>query len=273
MMPLVAAMIAAMLTWLVVSRNSSLRARLTSMSSAANTNGSRQTDLHASHTQSVAGLFGGFRSSRSSHPDDDGMGLGVWLAGAVAALRSGAAFDDVCIGARGPSPQSHHSLRFQRSQLAHSSHRVTQAHQPMRIRDSMGRMQPHLLRAMLAQHCSVADSDQQLTLVAQGLLAAHMLSAQLGCRAAVCCEAVRLAHARMRLQADLTANAFAMPRSTVRVLSVLPALTLLLGELLGAHPIAFLCGSVLGWVCLCVGALCWGVGLWWMRMLLERVAA
>ncbi|RSX55162.1 pilus biosynthesis protein [Bifidobacterium dolichotidis] len=170
----------------------------------------------------------------------DGMGLGVWLASAVASLHSGLSFDDVCAA---------------------------------KLRDSAGNIDVQRLHTALQQHQAKEDNDDQLNFVCQGLVAAYELSGRLGCHTAVCCEAVQAAYKRMRLQADLTANAFAVPRSTVRVLSALPLLTLLLGECLGAHPIQFLLSSPAGWLCLLTGSACYAFGLWWLHMLLTRATA
>lgn len=59
--------------------------------------------------------------------------------------------------------------------------------------------------------------------VACGVAVASAVSLELGCPAARCLEAVRAGYLRARLQDDLRANAFAMPKSTARMLLALPA--------------------------------------------------
>lgn len=63
--------------------------------------------------------------------------------------------------------------------------------------------------------------------------------------------------------------ACAVPKATVGLLSALPAVTVALGELLGARPLAFLLGSPRGVVCLVLGGCCYAAGLAWMRALLK----
>ncbi len=71
-----------------------------------------------------------------------------------------------------------------------------------------------------------------------------------------------LAWAERRLAADLAAET-AAPRATARILGLLPLFGLLLGEILGARPTAWLLGEPAGWLCLGAGAALIGVGHWW----------
>lgn len=77
------------------------------------------------------------------------------------------------------------------------------------------------------------------------------MSHRLGCPAVRCFDAVCESYARLRLREDLKRNAFAVPQSTVRMLMGLPAVTVALGELLGAHPLGVLFGSVQGCAVCC----------------------
>ena len=97
---------------------------------------------------------------------------------------------------------------------------------------------------------------------------ASAVSLELGCPAARCLEAVRAGYLRARLQDDLRANAFAMPKSTARMLLALPAVVVFLGELLGADPLGMLFGSAQGRAMLCLGTICYVGGLLWMQRLL-----
>lgn len=82
-------------------------------------------------------------------------------------------------------------------------------------------------------------------------------------------EAVLTAYRQMRLMQNLRSQACAVPKATVGLLSALPAVTVALGELLGARPLAFLLGSPRGVVCLTLGGCCYAAGLAWMRALLK----
>lgn len=113
------------------------------------------------------------------------------------------------------------------------------------------------------------ETDRQIAYVASGVRSVHLLSASLGCEAVRCLDVVADDYRRMRLLDDLRRNAFAVPEATVRLLSALPAATMLLGEMLGASPLAFLTGSEMGLACLAFGAVCYAAGMWWMRLLLK----
>ena len=65
----------------------------------------------------------------------------------------------------------------------------------------------------------------------------------------------------------------AAPRATARLLAVLPIVGLILGTALGASPIAWLTGSLIGWVVLGAGLVGIATGLFWtsrMVAALER---
>lgn len=113
------------------------------------------------------------------------------------------------------------------------------------------------------------ESPAQVLEAARGVTAAAVLSDELGCQAVPCLEAVLTAYRQMRLMQNLRSQACAVPKATVGLLSALPAVTVALGELLGARPLAFLLGSPRGVVCLVLGGCCHAAGLAWMRALLK----
>ncbi|PAU66763.1 Flp pilus assembly protein, partial [Bifidobacterium italicum] len=88
-----------------------------------------------------------------------------------------------------------------------------------------------------------------------------------------CVEAVRAAHARIHMREELRRNAFAVPQSTVKMLLGLPAVTVVLGEVLGADPIGVLFGSWQGMCCLGFGGVCYAFGAVWMLRLMRRTGA
>lgn len=125
------------------------------------------------------------------------------------------------------------------------------------------------LEAVFAD-CRLSDESRaQSGHAAAGVAAAARLSDELGCRIVPCLEAVLDAYRQMRLMQQLTAQAFAVPKATVGLLSALPAATVLLGELMGSHPMGFLLTDGRGLICLMLGGCCYIAGLAWMRALMK----
>lgn len=125
------------------------------------------------------------------------------------------------------------------------------------------------LRVMLAARALPKETAEQVDRAAAELAAACAVSATLGCPAAPCLEAVGVSYRRGRLLEDLREQAFAVPRATMLLLCALPVVTVLLGELLGAKPIAFLLGSAPGAICLMMGGCWYAVGVAWMRVMMH----
>ncbi|WP_131735673.1 type II secretion system F family protein [Actinomadura roseirufa] len=67
---------------------------------------------------------------------------------------------------------------------------------------------------------------------------------------------------------DITVQ-LAGPRATARLLAALPILGIAMAGALGAHPLAFLCGSLPGLACLITGTALNATGLWWTRRLAQ----
>ena len=63
------------------------------------------------------------------------------------------------------------------------------------------------------------------------------------------------------------------PRATARMLSGLPLIGIALGMLLGADPLGFLLGSVIGLACLVAGVVLTILGMWWTNRIAARVEA
>lgn len=187
-----------------------------------------------------------FSNSFRSRRAEPGVGLSVALASIAASLQSGMTLRSAIM----------------RQIPAHGS--------IVSITDSAGRLDAGRLREAIAGCAADHDSVRQVAQVAHGLAAAYALSSVLGCRTVDCVEAVRRACLRLKLSEDLTRTAFAVPKATVHMLCALPAVTLLLGELLGANPVWFLVGSMQGLLCLLLGVGSYALGLWWMKLLLDR---
>lgn len=114
------------------------------------------------------------------------------------------------------------------------------------------------------------ETHRQVVRASQGVYAAEQVSERLGCRVSPCLEVVLAAYRQMRLLQQAQSQALAVPKATVGLLSALPAITVALGELMGAHPVDFLLGSAAGWGCLAVGGCCYAVGLMWVRALMQE---
>ena len=127
------------------------------------------------------------------------------------------------------------------------------------VTDANGDCDAEAIATLLQAHRLAEETDAQIRAAAHGICAAYGVSQRLGCPAARCFDAVRESYARLRLREDLKRNAFAVPQSTVRMLMGLPAVTVALGELLGAHPLGVLFGSVQGVCCLLLGSVCYAV--------------
>jgi tight adherence protein B len=127
------------------------------------------------------------------------------------------------------------------------------------------------LRTILRSQALEQETEEQVSSVAAELELAYRLGEQLGCEAGRCLDAVAASYRRSQLLHKLRRSALTMPEATIRLLSALPVVTLLLGELLGAKPLVFLLGSTSGWICLAVGVLAYGVGLIWVWLLLHSL--
>ena len=126
---------------------------------------------------------------------------------------------------------------------------------------------------MLRRHASKNDTEHDIAHTAGQLASACALSERLGCEVSRCLQSVSDSYRRECKARDLRREAFAAPKATIRLLSALPLATVLLGELMGAKPVAFLLGSPTGLPCL-FGGICWyGLGLLWIRRLFTRFAA
>lgn len=136
-------------------------------------------------------------------------------------------------------------------------------------RFAVARLTESRVRALLVERALPKESTTNIDAVAREIAVAARLSDALGCPMAQCLETVGAAYRRSRLLDDLRAQSFAVPQATVRLLSALPAVTVLFGEFLGARPMAFLLGSAQGWGCLTLGAICYAIGMAWMRAMMR----
>ncbi|WP_236023752.1 pilus assembly protein [Bifidobacterium miconis] len=125
------------------------------------------------------------------------------------------------------------------------------------------------IRELLAERALPKETPSQINRVSAEITVAARIGERLGCPAASCLEAVGETYRRTRKLEDLRTQVFAVPKATIRLLSGLPAAAILLGELMGSHPIAFLFGSAQGLLCLALGLCCYIAGLAWTHALLR----
>ena len=121
--------------------------------------------------------------------------------------------------------------------------------------------------AMLESRCLPKEQGATLTIMAQALMACYGLSAILGCRASDGLRAVQAMQTRRAALEEAREKAFAVPKATIRLLSILPVLTIIMGELMGARSLAFLCRPGPGTICLILGVAFYALGLVWMHLL------
>lgn len=127
------------------------------------------------------------------------------------------------------------------------------------------------LARMLETFAQADESEAQVRRMAVELDLACRISQSSGCPAVHCLEAVKDSYRRMRLLDDQMENALAVPKASVRLLTVLPVAAVMFAELLGAHSLAFLFGANAGRLCLVLGTLIYMIGVMWMKILTERV--
>lgn len=132
----------------------------------------------------------------------------------------------------------------------------------------------HLTERYVSEAFSGASSadgvgEETRSLLSSRVLACGRLSESLGCALAGSLRVVKELCAQEQHVEDLRAKAFSMPKATIKLLSALPLLTLTGGEVLGAHPFAFLLGSAAGRVCAGVGFAFFAAGVWWIRRLMR----
>ena len=123
--------------------------------------------------------------------------------------------------------------------------------------------------AMLESRCLPKERGTTLLIMAQALMACYGLSAILGCRASDGLRAVEAMQTRRVALDEAREKAFAVPKATIRLLSILPVLTIIMGEFMGARPMAFLCRPGPGTICLILGVAFYVLGMVWMHLLMN----
>ncbi|WEV63745.1 hypothetical protein [Bifidobacterium sp. ESL0732] len=127
------------------------------------------------------------------------------------------------------------------------------------------------LQDLLYSQLGPKETSEQADQAAIELDLACRLSKSLGCEASHCLDAVASSYKRNRMMKTLKDNAFTVPKSTVKLLSLLPLATLVLTQLMGASPVEFLFGNSAGRVCLLLGVGTYAMGVLWMKTLMDGV--
>ena len=112
---------------------------------------------------------------------------------------------------------------------------------------------------------SVAPGASGLRAVAAGWRVAEQSGAAL---AGVTERIAAALRADEQVRRQVTAG-LAGTRATGRLLAGLPVLGLALGQAVGAHPVGFLAGTPIGWVCLAAGLVLAAAGLAWIERLAD----
>ncbi|MEE8685137.1 MAG: pilus assembly protein [Bifidobacterium mongoliense] len=122
---------------------------------------------------------------------------------------------------------------------------------------------------VLSMRALARETPAQIDYAAVELALSVRCSERLGCELVRCLDDVADSYRAWSALEELKANALAMPQATVKLLSLLPIVTVLLGEVMGARPVAFLLGSRQGLVCLVLGGAVYAFGMVWVRSLLR----
>ncbi len=129
--------------------------------------------------------------------------------------------------------------------------------------------------AAIRSGCAVADGVRSLRITC--LYWRHLAACLDVAEASGSPLAAVLARYALRLEAELDAmaareTALAGPKATVRLLSWLPVLGLVLGMIMGVDPLAALFGGPIGWTILLTGAALMVVGRRWSGALIRAAA-
>lgn len=117
----------------------------------------------------------------------------------------------------------------------------------------------------------LADAYHTGSVTLRGLSAAWQVASGSGAGLARACRSLGTAALqRERIRRDLAGH-LAGPRSTARILAVLPVVGLFLGSGFGGSPLTWLVGTPVGIVVLTAGLVLEILGLLWVRRLVRRV--
>lgn len=196
------------------------------------------------------------------------MSIEESLASLVASLKSGASFESiisVCsdCNANGDARKAYNKQINAESILKWIDSRLSES----TIESSLD---SSFKNAKNIKNYKNAKKQKDIRKIAQSLMSVYKLSNSIGCPMADCVQAVADSYYANKRVDDLSAEVFAMPKATIKLLIALPFLSLLTGQLLGANPILMIFTSYKGYTLLSVGMAFYAVGVIWVARILKN---
>ncbi len=199
------------------------------------------------------------------------MSIEESLASLVASLRSGASFESiisVCsdCNANGDARKAYNKQINAESILKWFDSRLSEN----TIESSLDSSFKNAKNTKNTKNYKNAKKQKDIRKIAQSLMSVYKLSNSIGCPMADCVQAVADSYYANKRVDDLSAEVFAMPKATIKLLIALPFLSLLTGQLLGANPILMIFTSYKGYTLLSVGMAFYAVGVIWVARILKN---
>lgn len=196
------------------------------------------------------------------------MSIEESLASLVASLKSGASFESiisVCsdCNANGDARKAYNKQINAESILKWIDSRLSES----TIESSLD---SSFKNAKNIKNYKNAKKQKDIRKIAQSLMSVYKLSNSIGCPMADCVQAVADSYYANKRVDDLSAEVFAMPKATIKLLIALPFLSLLTGQLLGTNPILMIFTSYKGYTLLSVGMAFYAVGVIWVARILKN---
>ncbi|NSX25800.1 type II secretion system F family protein [Gardnerella vaginalis] len=196
------------------------------------------------------------------------MSIEESLASLVASLKSGASFESiisVCsdCNANGDARKAYNKQINAESILKWIDSRLSES----TIESSLD---SSFKNAKNIKNYKNAKKQKDIRKIAQSLMSVYKLSNSIGCPMADCVQAVADSYYANKRVDDLSAEVFAMPKATIKLLIALPFLSLLTGQLLGANPILMIFTNYKGYTLLSVGMAFYAVGVIWVARILKN---
>lgn len=199
------------------------------------------------------------------------MSIEESLASLVASLKSGASFESiisVCsdCNANGNARKAYNKQINAESILKWIDSKLRES----TIESSLDRSFKNAKNTKNTKNYKNAKKQKDIRKIAQSLMSVYKLSNSIGCPMADCVQAVADSYYANKRVDDLSAEVFAMPKATIKLLIALPFLSLLTGQLLGANPILMIFTSYKGYTLLSVGMAFYAVGVIWVARILKN---
>lgn len=199
------------------------------------------------------------------------MSIEESLASLVASLKSGASFESiisVCsdCNANGNARKTYNKQINAESILQWFDSRLSES----TIESSLDSSFKNAKNTKNTKNYKNAKKQKDIRKIAQSLMSVYKLSNSIGCPMADCVQAVADSYYANKRVDDLSAEVFAMPKATIKLLIALPFLSLLTGQLLGANPILMIFTNYKGYTLLGVGMAFYAVGVIWVARILKN---